>query len=420
MVLIAVRISAENRADLLSVQNSRKTRVAPYTAVAVDPDVPLSEPILGEAEAAIKAHWKAYRNKFPDKPRQIIRAVLLEALSLTVRTQDPIASAIVWLTGSSLLPWIPLGSEEKVLQNFLMPLGEAAEKQSVKEWTTNQSREQSVEFPEFNSQVEVSKQFETSVDEAVLAKHLMAAAGPSDAQGQATGPNPNPHWPQNNPGHWVTGFGSRAAKGIKETVDKANAGVVANVNESLKEVPGILSDFAEAMRATLINVLEQTSRQDTISERKTNLLWWKETLYSPSLRISYRRLEPSTAVLCMAYDLVEQAPGLSPQSVEFLLREVMRASFGSDASEALSLADFCSLLKKDQKVIPIREALGNENNTPGRTSLLSFVSSFIRGLVNVEDLKDRVGISMDMTVPHDEIAVWLYRDLRARRLANGR
>jgi len=167
-------------------------------------------------------------------------------------------------------------------------------------------------------------------------------------------------------------------------------------------------------------VLEQTSRQDTFSERKTNLLWWKETLYSPSLRMSYRRLEPSTAALCMAYDLVEHVSGLSPQSVEFLLREVMRASFGSDASVSLSLADFCSLLKKNQRVIPIQEALGNENNTSGRNSLLSFVSGFVHGHVNVEHLKDRVGISTDAKVPYDEIAVWLFRDFQARRLAQGR
>src|SRR5688500_9198164 len=57
-----------------------KHKLINATLVALDDKLPENEPAFDEVEAAVTVHWKALRGKFPDRPRQILRAVIFAAL----------------------------------------------------------------------------------------------------------------------------------------------------------------------------------------------------------------------------------------------------------------------------------------------------------------------------------------------------
>ena len=78
-----------------------KRKLINYTLVALDDDLPETEPVFAEVEAAVTAHWKALRGKFPETPRQLLRGVILAALDKV--KEDDIAASIVWLIGGSIL-----------------------------------------------------------------------------------------------------------------------------------------------------------------------------------------------------------------------------------------------------------------------------------------------------------------------------
>ena len=54
---------------------------------------------------------------------------------------------------------------------------------------------------------------------------------------------------------------------------------------------------------------------------RAEVLYWKEALFSPSKKVSYRQLSPDGAVYWAAQDLHLRVPRFHPLSIEFFLRE---------------------------------------------------------------------------------------------------
>ena len=83
----------------------------------------------------------------------------------------------------------------------------------------------------------------------------------------------------------------------------------------------------------LTTTLQAVSNATEGLQRRTNLLWWKEALFSPSGRMSYRDMMSFEAAALMAFDLHRQIPTFSPASVAAFLRETVMAlpSFDQEA-----------------------------------------------------------------------------------------
>ena len=71
--------------------------------VAVDPKCPATDPWFGEVQDAVKGHWKTFLANHHDAPRQICRAILLEALNKAVNDNEML-SAAVWKGASVCRP----------------------------------------------------------------------------------------------------------------------------------------------------------------------------------------------------------------------------------------------------------------------------------------------------------------------------
>src|SRR5258706_11555389 len=94
--------------DLAGKPSKGRNDVIKSVLVALDPEAPPTEPALEKAETALKKHWPTIKAKFPDIPRQVLRGILLETLRLRAE-KDPKTAAIIWLTGSSYIPYSHLG-----------------------------------------------------------------------------------------------------------------------------------------------------------------------------------------------------------------------------------------------------------------------------------------------------------------------
>ena len=387
-----------------SLKENRE-KLVPFTLVALDSDALDTEPAFVEVEAAVKEHWKTLRSKFKEVPRQIFRAVILEALE-QLGKEDEVASAIIWLTGSSFLSYGSI--EERALplcRGLFAQLGDKMEEKAVNEWTLEPSSKP-LKLPALNVKLPDAKAVKVNVDQ--LAKEMAAAAGPQDQQGQ-TAENPNQFWP-NSAQHWAYQFAPRAAKGIGATIDKASKDILA----SLDPLEDGLSKYGSAINAAVQKAIDSAVSGVVAQQRRAGLIWWKETLFSEARRRSYRGLNGSETAFLMAYDLHQNVPSFSPQSVEFLLRETVRSAIGA-AQQPSDLVAVLSELGLDKNNLRLAELVTADENQ-GRATLTKFIVLFLSGKVKEADLKKKTGLPANGKIEAEDLAVWIFRDLQARSL----
>lgn len=375
--------SAKNRLELI-----------PFTLVALDPEVPEDEPLLERVESAIKKHWQPFKNKFPSRPVQILRAVILEALRLKT-AKDDLAAAIVWLTGASYYQHKTYPTrEEAIFKDYLRDLAKRLEEKSVGHWVVNQSIN-----GKDGSDITFTLQ---DVSQEQLQGRLLNAAGPTqDAQGSAV-KGSNTHLPSEG-GPWAIDFSKIAAAGVAKSINDNNAQIKNGINKVMQDI------------VTSIAILN----------RRYDLLWWRHTLYSASLKRSYRGLDISTLCLLTSFDVYMLVPELYPQSVEFLLREaisVLLVTSNETSSHELSLLEFLESLPAISHLEELRssyKAKVVEGNS--RVSLLDLVKGVLMGeSPSSQSIKLRLGLASDLQIDTTELTVWLLRGLQAQHLAEQR
>ncbi len=390
-------------------------RTVAYTLLALDPDAPLNDPVFADVHEAIVAHWSTYHSRFADAPRQLYRAVLLEALSRTAKANDAIAGAIAF-TAANMVPQVAAASEAGVWDDLVATARRIAEARAAADWPS----EYMLTTPKVPAiTLKEPKLGTVTVSVEALTSGLQAAAGPNNVQNQAI-PNANPHWPGANQ-HWAQEFGSRAANAIAEAVNDALAAFTAQTVEAVLGAGEQLGTMANTVANATGTALAQFARGAVGIERRSRLLWWKEALYSPSAGVGYRTLGPATAAILMSADLHAQVPPFSPVSVEYLLREAVRAvarPAGEGAVPRVTLEGVCSSLVANGSVTVLRHALGTDGECPGRGPLIDEIGRVLAsGTVTPTEFHTRVGIAASTVLPLDELAVWVFRELQARRLA---
>lgn len=387
----------------------KKIEIVSHTLVALDPQIPSDSPVLVEVEESLVKHWSTFRNRFRDTPRQMLRPLIFEALR-EVAVADQGSAAIIWLTGGNYISQARLGKEEAVAAEFLQRMGAIAETKAIDEWAQSLDVE-SKELPP----ISLKLNGKVVVDEAKLRSHLAAAAGPSNSQGQPSGDEPNPHWPNAN-ANWVTSFAQRGAKGLAEVISETVNTVPTVINKGLNSE---LSEVLTALNATVEGTVTQLLRSAVADQRRNRLLWWRETLYSPTLKRGYRQLDGPLAAFIMAYDLHTEVPAHSPQSVEFLLREAVRAKQSSESKrDAVEIEKLVAKVAEYEDIQSLKKEIGHASNIAGRKPLLGCIQSAISGEAQTgKQLTASLGFKSDTPFSLEDFAVWIYRDFQSQRLA---
>lgn len=394
-------------ADLSDVLKKIPSKSASFSLIAFDPTSPEDDPVIQEAIEALQNRWPTYINTFSDTPVSVIRALLLDALSKAATDDDHIGIAFVSYARNAL-PFMEAGNESKIWGDVVAKIERQVNARAEAEWTTPES----IRVPEMNylapGTITIRSQ-EVSLDKDALAEKIAAAGGPSNAAGQPTGGNSV--WPNSNNG-WVHQFTPLLANAIYGALEEVlEGGQIEPVDLS---VP--LKNLANAVSTHMDNTVQAVNDATAGLQRRTSLIWWKETLYSPSSQSSYRNMSPSIAAALMAFDLHQQIPIFSPASVAAFLYETVLSLPNIETQDGMAIRVLLEEALQAEELAPLRDASAQLVPEPtGRGPLLGILGHRFGRHLNDDQFRNLIGIPAESTLTVPQWATWIFRELQAAR-----
>ena len=389
--------------DLAAALKHSPQKTAPFALIAFDPAAPADDPVIREAIEVLQKQWPTYVNTFDGTPVAVIRAMLLEALFQTSIADDNIAVTFV-ACARNVLPHIEVGHEQTIWSEIVRAIETQVDNRAEREWAT--PSEISVEPIAFESRVLKFKPTDGTIDKGDLQSKILAATGPNGAS------NSNPNWP-NNPGPWSQSFSQKLSDAMAEAIEAGRTTIPPiDISAPFKELTGAVIDYmARGMNAF--------AGATAGLQRRTNLIWWKESLFSPSRQISYRNMTPSVASALMGFDLYLQIPTFSPASVAAFLSEAVLTlpQLSGHADQRYSIGALSRELRVSDDLSPLRESARSLiPNSNGRGFLLA-LAAHLDSRIELDDRKfrDLVGVVSGTGLTLPEWAVWIFRELQAAR-----
>jgi hypothetical protein len=389
--------------DLAAVLRKSPSKTSQFTMVAADPSIAAADPSIVEAMDALRQRWQTISNTHKGLPVAILRAILLDAIVQAARADDAIAVAFV-NTARNALAHAQVANEAEIWRQAVSEIETKVDERAEAEWTTPEklsvpSMDYTPTSPEGRSVEKLDVDLET------LKERITAATNPNG------GTNPNPYWVHQSPQQWGTSFAERLAMALAQPINTMAASLAA----APVDLSGPLSDLAEAVAGHVNKALASFSDATAGLQRRTNLLWWKEAMYSPSSHASYLDLPPFDAAALMALDLHEQVPTYSPASVSALLRQTINALPSVEGNR-----EFEHLVRDaagSTAMGPFRTLAATYAPTPaGRGPLLSLLG-YPREATTIEAaaLREYAGVDATTTMSPSEWGTYLFRELQAAR-----
>ncbi|KFB70198.1 GTPase-associated system all-helical protein GASH [Candidatus Accumulibacter vicinus] len=394
--------------DLSATLRKAPSRTACFTMVAADPNVAATDPTVEEAMASLRKQWETVANAFAGRPVGILRAILLDAIVQAARSDDAIAVAFV-NTARNALAHTETSDEADIWREAVSEIETKVDARAEAEWATPDMI--TVDPLQYTPPTPVSTDYEApTVNQSELKAKIHSAAGP-------WGPNnPNPHQPNANSQQWAQDFANRMSIAIAEELD----GMAEKLAPAPVDLSGPLSTLAQAVTAHVDKALASFSGATAGLQRRTNLLWWKEALYSPSAHASYLDLPPFEASALMALDLHEQVPTYSPASVSAFLREAIRClpvEKGDQGNDRRDVANLLNDARTTAFMQPFRALAAQYAPEPvGRGPLLSLIGHpRDSGAIEATTLRTLGGLDASTKMTPSEWGTYLFRELQTAR-----
>lgn len=401
--------------DLAGALKKNPAKALSYSLIAFDPDAPEDDPVVQEALAALQNRWTTYRNTFSATPIAVIRAMLLDAL-VDAATEDDRVGVCFVASARNALPLLPVDNERDIWVGIVEQVERRVDARAEDEWATPDTisvQPMKYELPELEApEVTIGK-----APRADLKKGMLAAAGPhyvDPQQGHQVATEGNGHWPQQN-AHWVGEFGRRSSAAVADAIDSA----LSRIQVSQPELSEPFSKLASAVSNYVDDTLKSVSAATAGLQRRTNLLWWREALYSPSAGKSYRELPPSVAAALMALDLFDTVPLFSPGSVSAFLGEAVLRLQGTAAGSERPVRDLVGEAQDHDALVSLRAAAAKLAPAPdGRGPLLALIGHREHTRArDAEDFQRLTGVPANSELNAVAWAGWLFRELQAAKAA---
>lgn len=385
--------------DLQKIFEKDYSLLPNYTLVALDPNISDTESVMIETETIITTHWKALRGKYTELPRNIIRGVIINSLN-NVGEADPLAARIIYLTALNFFPYAKLNSEKLLIEGMLNSLGEISEKNAIEEWSLI-DEEPSLKIGTLK--VSGFKIGAVKLDDSNLSEALKVAARHS----------PEGYQQHAHSQQWGDHFSNNATPAITQLITDGLASLAKKVDATSLETS--LNKFFSDFKKTLDANLKTSLSSLTAVERRSKLLWWKETLYSPSQKRSYRGLDKNLLPILMSEDLNFQVPKITPISVDYLLRDTLFL-LNDKKDDSISFTSYLSEITKEGNKIILKPYFQNPDETDGRISITNFISLLVNDRISISDFKKRTGIDATEQITLGELSVVVLHDLLTQRL----
>ena len=374
-----------------------------YTLVALDAHVPLTNPLLLATQEVVKKHWKGLEGKYPQPPVTILRGVILSALYKLGR-EYAAPCRIIYYTASGLSQFIQFGREKPVIDLMLQEFADDVEKEALEQWELTKTPIK----PTLTSfKLQNFKLGSVKVDEDELTTSLQTAIGPDENGYYSYQQNStyNQSWSK----HYATSAGAAITAAIE--------GALQEFSESLstETLEAEINKFFTGISTSLTATFEQSFRSLVAVERRSKLLWWKETLFSTTLRKSYREIDPAVLPVVMAIDLAQLLPDVAPVSVDYLLTDTYRAVVGA-APKKQSLPELLAPFGEDAQQELLAPHLKLLTDCGGRTTLTAFLAQVVHGHRSPKKLTDATGLRAKEQASPAGLAVLVLHDLLTERL----
>lgn len=403
-----LRSTANNLSDALQKAPAKTTY---FTMVAADPNIAAADPTVEEAMAALRKQWETVANAFSGRPVGILRAILLDAIVKAARADDAIAVGFV-NTARNALAHAETSDEADIWREAVGEIENKVDARAEAEWATPETI--TIDALNYSPPAVKSVEHETTkVDRAALKTNIHSAAGPWGST------NPNPHQPGQNPQAWSQEFANKMSIAIAEVVDSA----VEDIAPTPVDLSGPMSSLVKAVAVHVERALASFSGATAGLQRRTNLLWWKEAMYSPSAHASYFDLPPFEASALMALDLHEQVPTYSPASVSAFLKEAIRSLTAENDGERSAKRDVGALVGEARVTAfmqPFRVLAAQYAPAPvGRGALLSLIGHPLeQSALEGTSLRAFCGVDASTQMTPSEWGTHLFRELQAARATN--
>jgi GTPase-associated system helical domain len=397
--------------DLSAVLRKAPAKTASFTMVAADPGVASDDPTIQEAMAALRKQWETVSNAFSSPPVAILRAVLLDAIVQAARSDEAISVAFV-NTARNALAHAETANEAVVWREAVGEIEGKVDARAEQEWATPEMI--TVEALEYTPPAAVAPKHKVpTVDRDALQTSIHRSAGPWNG-------NPsNQYSPHANPQQWAASFAEHMTGVIGGQLDTLAKGLA----PAPVDLSGPLTTLATAVTAHVEKALASFSGATAGLQRRTNLLWWKEALYSPSVHESYLDLPAFEAAALMALDLHEQVPTYSPASVSAFLKEAIRclpADPGGTDGGKQEIVTLVSDARTTEFMQPFRNlAAQYVQAAAGRGPLLSVIGHpQSPGTVDAAALRALAGLDAAAKMTPSDWGTYLFRELQSARATN--
>lgn len=381
----------------------KKDQVIKYTLVAFDPDIDPDEPALRKVEELVEKLSPTVLSHSKDMPRTVLRAVILESL-YTRAMNDPAYASIIWLTASNTINIYNLGNERQILYEMLKEIGERVEQEALKNWSELDGISE-LNFEKFD--VKLSEIRNINSDITKFKKEFHNAFQHSAWGGE------NPYHHGQNNQNWPNHFTEHGGESISKLVNNSFLKCI----NSLESISGGLNEYLNKIQLTIEEIRKQPNKGLESVNNRSQLLWWKESNYSQSRKTSYREIKSEFLPIVMAYDLHSIVNQYYPISIDYLLKETINQLF-EKTGNTISLFDYLKALNEDSFRPYIQTIISKPIDTEGRSSLLNYI--YLMGNEEVDgskELKKMLGINPNYQIGKAELAVWLFHDLQALKIA---
>ena len=398
----------ETAGDLAASLKKSPSKAASFALIAFDPEAPPEDPVIGETLEALQSRWATYLNTFSGTPITVIRAILLEALTQAAAEEDSVGVSLV-ASARNALTFMEAGHERSIWSDVVADVEHRVDARAEAEWATPEA----ISVPAFTLPALdpiTTTSTPTTINKANLASKIDAAVGPNNAAGQAT--SGNQYWP-NQGQAWSQQFAPK----LTDLLAEALAAVAKDNGIAPVDLSAPLNSLTQAMSTYVEGMLKAVSGATAGLQRRTNLIWWKESLFSPSARASYRGMPAATAAALMAFDLYQQVPTFSPASVAAFLQEAVLTLPALDPENRQSIRDLINDAIASPELAILRDAAKYlVPESIGRGPVLALLGYETQpSLPQDAKFRERVGVPAiaQLTIP--EWATWLFRELQAAR-----
>jgi hypothetical protein len=373
-------------------------KVPNYSLIAFDPEAPPDDPVTLEVLGVLKEAWPTYVNTFASTPIQVLRAIILDALVSSAQEDERVAVAVA-ASARSVLPFMETGNEFSIWVDVVEKIEDSVDRRAEEEWSTPAG----IDIPPFATSAVAPIKVGNSalkIDREAFKQQFVSAA-------QGVG-GFNIH----NPMPWVQSFANALADPIAETLDKVSAN--AKVNPVDLSTP--LQELGNAVSSYVSSAVKAFGTATAGLQRRTNLIWWKQSLYSLSKRKSYRTFPRTVAASLMAFDLYQQTPMFSPASVSAFLEEAIHSLPEATDPSGRPLKEIVAEACIDPSVDVLRTEASKLFSAPnGRSPILALIGHSSGHAPSDLDLRKIVGVSPEVRVTDAQWASWIFRDLQAGR-----